>query len=120
LDCEHLVHQVTGTTFAATPEVLQALPLRFLAQRLLNNLKAIYIQREDFARAVRVIGRLRQLDPDDLTQRRDLGISLVRAGEPARAVEHLAAYLAAAPHSVDTEAVLELLKRARGEPTRWN
>ena len=56
----------------------------------------------------------------DVLQRRDLGIALFRGGEAQRAIDHLAAYIAAAPHSADTEAVLQMLKRARGEVTRWN
>src|SRR6266849_5315379 len=76
-DCEHLVQQVTGQSFAAGPATLAALPLGLLLMRLLNNLKAVYLGQKDFTRAVRVLERLRQLDPADPLQRRDLGISLL-------------------------------------------
>src|SRR5262245_62176574 len=38
-DCEHLVQQVTGLAFEATPAALAPLPLGLILMRLLNNLK---------------------------------------------------------------------------------
>jgi regulator of sirC expression with transglutaminase-like and TPR domain len=118
--CELLVEQVTGTPFRASPTQLSALPLASMVERMLNNLKAIYLGSEDFPRAVRVIERLRQLCPDDLGQRRDLGISLVRGGQPGKAIDHLAAYLASAPEDANREAVQRTLEQARSEVARWN
>jgi regulator of sirC expression with transglutaminase-like and TPR domain len=69
---------------------------------------------------VRVIERLRRLDPSDVVQQRDLGVSLVRAGEPGRAIDALAAYLGARPDAGDAELVSQLLKQARGEVAKWN
>src|SRR5262249_14246110 len=84
-DCENLVHQVTGTAFRATPENLRAeLPGR-IVYRMLGNLKGVYLRQNDFGRAARVIGRLRQLAPDDMLQQRDLGVSLLHAGQPGQA-----------------------------------
>ncbi len=119
-DCETLVRQVTGEAFAATPDHLQAeLPGRIVF-RMLSNLKGAYFRRRDFERAVRVIGRLRQLAPDDLTQRRDLGASLLQTGKPGPAVDHLSAYLEGSPDADDRQPVAELLHRARVEVARWN
>ncbi len=119
-DCETLVHQLTGVSFQATAEVLQGLPLHLVALRLLNNLKAIYFQQQDFPRAVRVISRLRQLAPDDLLQRRDLGISLLQAGKPGQAIDHLSAYLQAVPGDSESAAIAGLLERARRDVSQWN
>ena len=80
--CETLVQQVTGKPFRATAEALAPLPLDLMVHRMLANLKAIYLRAQDPNRAVQVIGRLRQLHPDDPVQVRDLGIALVQAGEP--------------------------------------
>src|SRR4029077_18794506 len=73
-DCENLVRQVTGLSFEASALTLQALPAGPMVQRMLNNLKAIYLGQKDWARAARVLGRLRQLDPHDAGLRRDLGV----------------------------------------------
>src|SRR6266542_87051 len=112
-DCERLVEQVTGQSFRATPATLVALPLGPMVARMLNNLKAVYLQSADFARAVRVMERLLQLHPADAVQRRDLGASLLHAGRPGKAIDQLNAYLAAVPKAPDVEDVLNLLRQAR-------
>jgi regulator of sirC expression with transglutaminase-like and TPR domain len=119
-DCENLVQQVTGMPFQATPEQLRPIPLRLLVIRLLTNLKGVYLQQEDFVRAARVIERLRQLSPHDAVQRRDLGVSLVHAGQAGRAIGHLSAYLAASPHSPDADTVRRLLNEALKAVGKWN
>ena len=118
-DCENLVYQVSGASFQATPENLQAVSLRHLVIRMLSNLKAVYLNQRDFPRAVRIIERLRQLSPDDLQERRDLGVSLIQAGQPGRAIDHLAAYVAGAQGS-DTETVRRLLNEAYKDVGKWN
>jgi regulator of sirC expression with transglutaminase-like and TPR domain len=119
-DCEHLVQQVTQQPFQTTAEHLAALPVGRMVQRMLNNLKGVYLGEGDFRRAVRVMERLRQLDPDDPLQRRDLGASLVHAGQPGKAIDHLTAYLRAVPDAGDADAVGRLLRQARGLLAAWN
>ena len=87
---------------------------------MLRNLKGVYLQRRDFPRAARVIGRLCQLAPGDLGRQRDLGSALLQAGKPGQAIEHLAAYLAGDPPPVDRKAIRELLDEAKGAVARWN
>jgi regulator of sirC expression with transglutaminase-like and TPR domain len=119
-DCENLVRQVTGMSFQASPERLRPVSLQMLVIRLLTNLKGVYLRQEDFVRAARVIERLLQLSPDDVGQRRDLGISLLRAGEPGRAIDHLATYLADDLTRPDADTVRQLLNRAYKDVGRWN
>ena len=120
ISVEHLVRQMTGTAYEVTPFSLQAVPPAPLLTRLLTNLKGVYLRRDDLARAARVIGRLRQLNPDDLVQRRDLGVCLLRAGHPGRAIDHLAAYVREGADRGDVGDVRQLLDRARGLVARWN
>src|SRR5450755_4120120 len=103
--CERLVEQAAGLAFEATPSALAAAPLGQIATRMLTNLKGVYLREGDMPRAVRVMERLRQLNPDDRMQRRDLGAALVRADQPGRAIDHLAAYLSEAADGQDAEAV---------------
>src|SRR5712692_10033283 len=42
--CERLVQRVTRSPFVATPETLEALPTGFIVQRMLTNLKGIYLR----------------------------------------------------------------------------
>jgi regulator of sirC expression with transglutaminase-like and TPR domain len=87
---------------------------------MLSNLKLVYFQQKDFERAVRVIERARQLNPGETLLRRDLGIALLQAGQAGRAIDHLAAYVAAAPEHEDVDGVRLLLRQAEGAVARWN
>jgi regulator of sirC expression with transglutaminase-like and TPR domain len=118
-DCEQLVQQVTGESFAATPAALAAMPTGHLVRRLLTNLKSVYLRRGDFARAARTIGRIRQLAPDDATERRDLGVCLLHSGRAGQAIDLLTDYLSLAG-CPDADKVEPLLRRARAEVARWN
>ena len=86
---------------------------------MLNNLKVIYLRSSEFAKAVRVIGHLRQLAPEDVLQRRDLGVCLIQTGQPGPAIDHLMAYLAIL-QPADGDAVRKLLEKARAEVAKWN
>jgi regulator of sirC expression with transglutaminase-like and TPR domain len=118
--CRQLVEAVTGQPFDPTDDALAATPPGFVARRMLTNLKSVYLREPDFHRAARVTARLVQLAPDDPTQRRDLGVSLVHAGKPGKAIDHLAAYLEAVPAAEDAEVVGEFLRDAQKEVARWN
>jgi len=118
--CEALVEGVTGREFTATADALAATPPGLVAFRMLSNLKAVYLRRPDFPRAARVMERMVQLAPGDPTQRRDLGVALVRAGKPGRALNHLRAYLEVTPAPEDAGAVAAFLREARQAVARWN
>lgn len=112
-DCAILVQQITGEDFSPAPENLRPMPLAFIAQRMLNNLKGIYLQKDDFVRSVRIMERLRQLSPGDVIQRRDLGVCYLRLEQPGKAIDHLSAYVTSLPDAEDAKTVGELLKQAR-------
>lgn len=120
VDCENLVRQATGQEFAVTAQSLQALPLGLMALRMLANLKSVYLKAGDSARAIRVMERMRQLRPEDPVQRRDLGTNWLHAGKPGKAIDHLAAYLAAFPDADDADVIRLLLKDARAAIAAWN
>jgi regulator of sirC expression with transglutaminase-like and TPR domain len=119
-DCEVLVEQATGAPFSATADAFRPVPAGAFVQRMLNNLKGAYLRLGEFPKAVRVIERLQRLDPSDAIQQRDLGVSLMRAGQVGRAIDALSAYLGARPGAGDAELVTQLLKQAEGEMAKWN
>jgi regulator of sirC expression with transglutaminase-like and TPR domain len=118
--CEQLVARVTGVPFQATSQSLAPLPPGLFLLRMLTNLKGAYLRDRDFARAVRIIERIRQLNPADVHERRDLGVSLLNAGQPGRAIDHLEAYLSAHPDGQDAETVQQMLAQAKAAVAKWN
>jgi regulator of sirC expression with transglutaminase-like and TPR domain len=119
-DCERLVEQSAGMPFVADSRALGAVPPGIIVQRMLSNLKGVYLAAEDFERGARVIRRLCQLCPNDPLQQRDLGATLLRAGQPGLAIDYLKAYLAAKPDTSDAAAVKKLLGQARIAVAQWN
>jgi regulator of sirC expression with transglutaminase-like and TPR domain len=119
-DCENLVRQVARMSFEASPLTLQALPPGLIVQRMLTNLKSIYLGQKDWGRATRVLQRLRQLNPYDAGLRRDLGVCFARHGQPGKAVDHLQAYLEAETEAEDAATVAEILKATLQRLAQWN
>jgi regulator of sirC expression with transglutaminase-like and TPR domain len=119
-NCEQLVKQVTGMSFQATKAHLEALPLGMIARRMLGNLKAIYMRDGDSSRAIRITERLRQVDPHEPLHQRDLGVLLLQAGQPGKAIDLLSAYLHGNVAVEDSKTIRELLEQARADVARWN
>jgi len=118
--CEALIGSVTGRPFEATPATLQATPPGAIVARMLQNLKTAYLAEREYRRGARVTRRLAQLIPQDPTQHRDLGVLLVQANQPGRAIDPLRAYLRAEPQAEDACDVQKFLSRALTEVARWN
>jgi regulator of sirC expression with transglutaminase-like and TPR domain len=118
--CEALVGGITGRPFEATPAALAATPPAAIVARMLMNLKTAYLADRSYGRAARVTYRLAQLMPDDPTQHRDLGVLLVQADHPGRAIDHLRRYLTAVPTADDAADVQKFLSKALAEVARWN
>jgi regulator of sirC expression with transglutaminase-like and TPR domain len=119
-ECEQMIRQVTGQPFRLTAEALQPAPAAAIVVRMLANLKANYLRAEDFPRLIRVTERLRQLMPADLSQRRDLGTTLLHVGQPGKSIDHLEACLGAAPAGPEADAIRQLLDQAKGQLAKWN
>lgn len=119
-DAEALVRQLTGQPFTLTAEWLLPVNAGRLLRRMLTNLKGVYLRQNDFERAARTIGRIRQLAPDDPAERRDLAVCLMQLGRPGPAIDLLNAYLKQSPPAPEAEQAEQLLRRARIEVARWN
>ena len=118
--CALMVEQATGQPLPAYDDPIWSVPAGFIAVRMLTNLKQIYLQSKDFKRAARVLRRLRQLAPGDVGLRRDLGASLLWAGKPGQAIDHLSAYLVDVPNAEDQVNIRQLLEQAKSQVARWN
>jgi regulator of sirC expression with transglutaminase-like and TPR domain len=118
--CRSLIEAVTGQMIPLTPVMFQATPPGWIVTRMLNNLKGIYHQKEDYPRLLRVIDQLRILSPHDGGLDRDKGMALLNSGQPGQALDHLTAYLQANSSAPDEDLVKQMLARARDELARWN
>lgn len=92
------------------PEFLSGvMPKPFLA-RMLMNLKAVYLQREEYEEVISVLDKLLLLVPNESPQRRDRGLMHYRLKNYDHAREDLEAYLSAYPRAPDCQKIQKILE----------
>lgn len=104
-DCRELVVRSSGRASLFRRETLEGTTPRATLARVLQNLKRIYLAREDYPRAHAAVERLLLIAPDDHREIRDRGFLHAHLGRTDAAVADLEAYLSLAPRAPDAEAV---------------
>lgn len=117
--CRRRVGELAGRPGPVPEEKLAACTPRTVVARMLRNLKAVYVGREDFDSAYVVQRRLAAVAEDPL-ERRDLGMLCLQLDRPGEAIDPLSAYLKSRPEAADAESVQALLTGARSILAQWN
>jgi len=86
---------------------------KYLLVRMLNNLKHIYLQTENYAHALAMCDRIILLIPRSPVEWRDRGVVHLQLKHYARAIKDLNAYLELAPKAEDLEVVQKQIKAIR-------
>lgn len=111
-DCIELVQRSTGFQGDFQDRWLQpAAPHEILA-RMLNNLRLVYLGRNDWTHAIRVIEHLRVVQPAESGHLRDLGLLHQRQGALRKAIEYFEKYLRRSPDAADAGEITAQLQRA--------
>jgi regulator of sirC expression with transglutaminase-like and TPR domain len=120
-DCRALLHTGTRGTVGFSEQLLQPARKREILQRMLRNLKMIYLQREDFGESLSLCDRLLLIDADSLQDVMDRALILEKLecfGPAADALERLLARaeLAARPEAMASvvRKLEQLRSRTRG------
>ncbi|MBL8096973.1 MAG: tetratricopeptide repeat protein [Anaerolineales bacterium] len=119
-DCERLVSESTGFRGAFDRRWLKPTAPVEIVGRMLNNLRNLYTQADEWELARRTIERLALVQPDVASHRRDLGLIHYRLGERGRASQELSVYLSAAPNADDAEQIKVLREQMLIELGRLN
>jgi regulator of sirC expression with transglutaminase-like and TPR domain len=119
-DCRQMLEKLSGGSLPFDARLLRPSGPRQILIRMLNNLRGIYLNRNEPLKAIGALDRVVLLDPDDVGARRDRGLLSLRWGDPHRGIEDLERYLALEPEAPDAEAVEELLVEARRRVERVN
>lgn len=119
-ECAVLVQGAMGRAAGFDPVWLKPTPQRDIVARTLNNLRSFYVSVEDWPLAIRVLERLRMLQPAVSSHVRDLGVLHYRNGAIRRASELLNEYLARSPAAADVDAVCKGRDRLWEELARLN
>ncbi|MGE3541937.1 MAG: SirB1 family protein [Candidatus Tectimicrobiota bacterium] len=112
-DCQALLAQMYGTTVAWSDTYLEPVSDHAILQRMLYNLKAIYLHYNDHQRALSVVERLLLLRPEMVSEVRDRGLLRLQLQQREAALDDLQLYLQLAPGAPDTVAVTRQITSLR-------
>jgi regulator of sirC expression with transglutaminase-like and TPR domain len=119
-DCAQLVRTTTGYAGPFQKDWLQPVTPLAVLTRMLNNLRNIYLQGENWSYALRVVEHLRMAQPNHLELLRDLGIIHHRSGSLRLAVRYYERYLLGSPEAEDAKAIIGYLQAAAQKLARLN
>lgn len=112
-DLQGLLDKMYGGRLEVQPEYLAAVSSRHIVQRMLNNIKLIYSNRQDVKRCLGVVEQLVVLNPDEPEQIRDRGLLRLRLEDGVGARIDFERYLELAPNSDDAATVREQIEKIR-------
>jgi len=112
-DCATKLEQLYGQRIPLQPEYLEPVSIRRILDRLLNNLKLIYLRQREPAKALAVIERSLMLNPNVPTQWRDRGLICYQLDRYTEARIDLENYLQQIPYAEDSQIIIKLLNEMR-------
>ncbi len=105
--CRQRLRGLYGDALPLTTEMLEPVGTRAILFRMLNNLKGIYAQHADLARAARTVDLMLLVEPAAVGEYRDRGMLRFRAADFRRARSDLERYLEFRPDAPDAAGVRE-------------
>lgn len=118
--CRELLEAVTGGRARFRPALLAPSPPRATLARMLDNLKAVYLERDEPERSLRFVEMALALVPDSASHVRDRGMIRLQLGEAGRALDDLERYLRVVPGARDATRVREHATVARRVLAQFN
>lgn len=118
-ECVTQLASMTGLSNSQITAHLEPAQPREIIIRMLNNLKNLFAQQEDWPAAFKVQGRLSALQPASYIERRDLAVITLQSNRPGEAVDLLNSCLKVCPDQ--ERAVLQRhIAAAESQLARWN
>ncbi len=110
---QELLDRVYGGTVRMRDDFLRPANRRDMLLRMLRNLKGLYLNVQDYPRALAAVERLMLLAPTAVGEGRDRGMLLARLGRREEALQSLEQYLDNAPDAHDVERIRLVMARLR-------
>lgn len=104
-DCEILVRSTSGYKGAFEPSWLVPVSPKNVLVRMLNNLRMVYVNNEEWTLAKAVIEHLSIVQPDHPEHLRDLGLLHYQQGAIREAAHFLNRYVASSPEAPEVETI---------------
>jgi regulator of sirC expression with transglutaminase-like and TPR domain len=119
-DCQERLDRIFGGKVKIEPKMLRPCRHRDMLERILRNLKAVYIRDQDVQRALRVVDLLVRIQPGNAEDLRDRGILYAALDCYGLAARDLESYLALAPKAPDGEELGGRVVQLRQKAARLN
>ena len=111
--CADRLRQMYGDQLSFEPSLLAPVGPRQILARMLANLKAIYLQSHQYAKALAAVERILLLAPDAPEELKARAILLAHLDREGEAIAAFETYLARAPEVPDAEAVKKRIVQLR-------
>jgi regulator of sirC expression with transglutaminase-like and TPR domain len=108
-DCASKLVQIYGAQTELKPEYLETVGVRRIIERMLMNLKLIYLNQKKFHKALSTVEKILMLWPNASTQVRDHGLLCYQLERYVEARSDLEAYLDLSPYADDTDLIQKLI-----------
>jgi regulator of sirC expression with transglutaminase-like and TPR domain len=112
-DCARKLTESFGRSVEFSDRFLDSVTPRQILMRMLNNLKAIYVDTRAFAKSLAMVDMLLLIEPEDPVQYRDRGLLHRQLRHFSRAATDLEKYLKMAPEARDRKEMQEQLQDLR-------
>jgi regulator of sirC expression with transglutaminase-like and TPR domain len=112
-NCRDLIRHMAKGKIKIYPQWFEPVSHRQFLARVLNNLKRISIDNEEYERALAICNLIVLLVPHAFAERRDRGIVHLQLKHYAHALHDLQAYVELVPHADDRHEILNHIKAIR-------
>jgi regulator of sirC expression with transglutaminase-like and TPR domain len=119
-DCQERLDRIFSGKVKLEPRMLEACRRKDMLERMLRNLKAVYLRDEDTERALRVVDLIVRIQPGSAEDLRDRGILYATLDCYGLAARDLESYLALAPRAADAEDIAARAATLRQKAARLN
>lgn len=119
-DCQRILDGLYQKRVVFAPRMLAPVGPRQILMRILNNLKRIFVQRDQYSKALAVVDRLLILHPDSPEELRDRGLLACQLKRYAEASADLDRYLRLSPEAEDHGVILDHLRSIRERAAALN
>ncbi|MGD1712292.1 SirB1 family protein [Dapis sp. BLCC M172] len=110
-DCQERLTKIYGQPVELQPHFLTTVSNKQFLARMLTNLKAIYLNRNEGLKAIAVIDRILLLFPNAVIEKRDRGVLYYQLNLWAEARQDLESYLVNLPQADDAQIIRQLLAK---------
>ena len=119
-DCQERLDRIFSGKVKLEPKMLRPCRRKEMLERILRNLKAIYLRDQDKDRALRVVDLLVRIQPGSAEDLRDRGILYAALDCYSLAARDLESYLSLAPQAKDAEDLAARMALLRYKAARLN